>query len=376
MGQEILIKGSLARFASGKPALEDFKVGSPVEGAVMQLELQADFRIRYVAAQWLLAAQKLRLQNPSLGAGNPQALFERAWALGWGSYLNAMGTTERELSGAERATQYRGFDTQKGGNATNPEVRIMRQQRGSELLSIRDLDPEFIIKMRNLNLEIAMGMEDWNKATQALTAMEGDLGLPGVDLQAVFFASAHTGRISSMAKVAKGMSEASLKTFHTRSLANPNEVDYSVLIKLADQPLPTVGQIPSYLSFAVDNYRVRLINAEGTNAGRIEAAKNTLGSWQSRDASAFADHPFLRIGAVAHWLRPGQTNLPMTGVWGENSMVLMGYADLENGESRRETWALKASGTSGLWTGTLTQETISKSGEKLVLTLETELKLK
>lgn len=280
----------------------------------MQMEVKSDFRMRYVAAQWLLAAQTLRFQNPSLGAGNPRALFDRAWWLGWGAYQDAMSSAPRELSGAERATMTQGFDQTTG--ARRADTKLTRQEEALELLSIRDLDRDFIIKMRNLNLSIALGMEDWNKVAQALTVMEGDLNLPGVDLQAVFYAAAHTGHLPTFAKVAKGMPESAMKSFHTKALASPTEVDYSALLRLAEQPLPSVGQMPSFNSYAVQNYRIRLINAEGSNATRVDAAKRTLSEWQSRDASAFVDRPFQRIGALAHWLKPGQANLSLTGIWG------------------------------------------------------------
>ena len=317
--QEAVIKGSLGRYAKGQPNLEDFRAGGPIETSVMQMEVKSDFRMRYVAAQWLLAAQTLRFQNPSLGAGNPRALFDRAWWLGWGAYLDAMSSAPRELSGAERATMTQGFDQTTG--ARRADTKLTRQEGALELLSIRDLDRDFIIKMRNLNLSIALGMEDWNKVAQALTVMEGDLNLPGVDLQAVFYAAAHTGHLPTFAKVAKGMPESAMKSFHTKALASPTEVDYSALLRLAEQPLPSVGQMPSFNSYTVQNYRVRLINAEGSNATRVDAAKRTLSEWQSRDASAFVDRPFQRIGAVAHWLKPGQANLPLTGIWGRCQRV-------------------------------------------------------
>ncbi|MFM8429546.1 MAG: hypothetical protein ACKN95_00920, partial [Holophagaceae bacterium] len=103
------------------------------------------------------------------------------------------------------------------------DTKLTRQEESLELLSIRDLDRDFIIKMRNLNLSIALGMEDWNKATQALSVMEGDLNLPGVDLQAAFFAAAHTGRLQTLAKIAKILPQSAMKSFHTRALANPTE---------------------------------------------------------------------------------------------------------------------------------------------------------
>ena len=372
--QEAVIKGSLGRYAKGQPNLEDFRAGGPIETSVMQMEVKSDFRMRYVAAQWLLAAQTLRFQNPSLGAGNPRALFDRAWWLGWGAYLDAMSSAPRELSGAERATMTQGFDQTTG--ARRADTKLTRQEGALELLSIRDLDRDFIIKMRNLNLSIALGMEDWNKVAQALTVMEGDLNLPGVDLQAVFYAAAHTGHLPTFAKVAKGMPESAMKSFHTKALASPTEVDYSALLRLAEQPLPSVGQMPSFNSYTVQPYRVRLINAEGSNATRVDAAKRTLSEWQSRDASAFVDRPFQRIGAVAHWLKPGQANLPLTGIWGENALMMVGYSDQGDGETRTETWTLRPSPTQGLWSGTVIQETVSKSGERLVLKLEAEIGLK
>lgn len=372
--QEAVIKASLGRYAKGQPNLEDFRAGGPIETSVMQMEVKSDFRMRYVAAQWLLAAQTLRFQNPSLGAGNPRALFDRAWWLGWGAYQDAMSSAPRELSGAERATMTQGFDQTTG--ARRADTKLTRQEEALELLSIRDLDRDFIIKMRNLNLSIALGMEDWNKVAQALTVMEGDLNLPGVDLQAVFYAAAHTGHLPTFAKVAKGMPESAMKSFHTKALASPTEVDYSALLRLAEQPLPSVGQMPSFNSYAVQNYRIRLINAEGSNATRVDAAKRTLSEWQSRDASAFVDRPFQRIGALAHWLKPGQANLSLTGIWGENALMMVGYSDQGGGETRTETWTLRPSPTQGLWSGTIIQETMSKSGERLVLKLEAEIELK
>jgi len=372
--QEAVIKASLGRYAKGQPNLEDFRPGSSIETSVMQMEVKSDFRMRYVAAQWLLAAQTLRVQNPSLGTGNPKALFDRAWWLGWGAYLDAMSSAPRELSGAEKATMTQGFDQTTG--ARRADTKLTRQEQSLELLSIRDLDRDFIIKMRNLNLSIALGMEDWNKATQALSVMEGDLNLPGVDLQAAFFAAAHTGRLQTLAKIAKILPQSAMKSFHTRALANPTEVDYSALLLLAEQPMPSLDQLPSFNAYSVQNYRIRLLTAEGSNSTRVEAAKKMLSEWQSRDASAFSDRPFQRIGALAHWLKPGQTNLPLAGIWGESALMMVGYFDQTDGESRRETWSLKPSAGQGLWSGTIIQETLSKNGERLVLRFEAEIILK
>ena len=366
VAQDAVIKGSLGRYAKGQPNLEDFKVGGPIEISIMQMPLKSDFRIRYVAAQWLLAAQTLRLQNPSLGVSNPQVLFDRAWWLGWGAYLDATSASSRELTGAESATVYEGNFKEK---------RLMREQSPSELIGPRDLNQDFIIKMRNLNLSIALGMEDWNKATQALLVMENDLDLPGVDLQTVFFAAAHTGRLSTFVKVSQRLPETAIKKFHARALKNPAEVDYSALMQLAGYPLPSVDQLPSFGSFSVKNYRVRLINAEGTNVALVQEAKQLLSEWQSRDASAFVGRPFQRIGAVAHWLKPGQNDLPMTGIWGAGQIILTGYLNSSEGETRKETWILNPTGTQGLWSGSLTQETATKAGGRLLLTLETEVEL-
>lgn len=371
--QESLVKGSLGRYVKGQPNLEDFRAGGPIETYVMQMEVKSDFRMRYVAAQWLLAAQTLRIQNPSLGAGNPQALFNRAWWLGWGAYLDAMSSSSRELSGAEQATQYQGFDSSGNRKA---ETKLTRQEGAIELLSMRDLDRDFIIKMRNLNLSIALGMEDWNKAAQALGVMEGDLNLPGVDLQAAFFAAAHTGRLTTLAKIAQGLPEATMKNFHAKALASPMEIDYSALVKLANQTLPSLGQLPSFASYVFQSYRVRLISAEGSNAQRIESAKRSLSDWRSPDANLLKDKPFQRVGAVAYWLKPGQPNLPLAGVWGEDGLRMSGYSDLGGGDVQTEIWALKPTPSPGMWIGTITQETVSRSGDKLVLIFEAQIELK
>ncbi|MFM8429508.1 MAG: hypothetical protein ACKN95_00725, partial [Holophagaceae bacterium] len=74
--------------------------------------------------------------------------------------------------------------------------------------------------------------------------------------------------------------------------------------------------------------------------------------------------------------KPGQTNLPLAGIWGESALMMVGYLDQTDGESRRETWALKPSAGQGLWSGTIIQETLSKNGERLVLRFEAEIILK
>lgn len=56
--------------------------------------------------------------------------------------------------------------------------------------------------------------------------------------------------------------------------------------------------------------------------------------------------------------------------------MMVGYSDQGGGETRTETWTLRPSPTQGLWSGTVIQETMSKSGERLVLKLEAEIELK
>lgn len=370
MAQESAIKASLARYAKGQPNLSDFVAGGPIEVAVNKMELGTNFRMKYVAAQWLLAAQTLRFQNPSLGAGNPQAIFDRAWVLGWSAYLEATGVASRTLSGAE---QPRVAESRQGGSTT-----VTRTLENSEALSVIDLDKNFVISMRNLNLQIAVGMENWNRANEALMAMENELTLPGVDLQSAFIAAAHTGRAKTLVAVASTVPQAALESFHTRALGSPNDVDYAALVKMAQKDptnIVSVG-LPSYQSFPVVQYRVRLLEASGSNSERVAAAQKILSAWQTQGPDAFTTSPFQRIGAVAHWYKPGKINTPMTGFWNNNTIIMMGYVNNTDGSKKLEDWTITRSANPNIWTGKLRQETVSASGEKMVLTLETELELR
>ena len=348
-----LLRGSLGILRKGGVAtIREASPGSPVDQIAMGLPLtdeRTPWRARFIASEWLLLAHLERLKMaPIPEVTSTQRDLGQAWVLIQNAYEQSQGI----VVGTRRMNLYQGSDINLRAAAT----RITADQVGQELI------PEGLSKaMTSLALEISVRLMQPDPMAKAAAYVATRTDLSPRDTTYALMAAVHGGAWKNAIRWALELQGARIFTaLHQSALANPECFDYSVFAQSA-VPVEPPGTFPTPTSrYLVKDFRLRLRGSQGSSAGGAALTAAFAGTWQG---TGMLPNPLLRVGAAAHWQKPGATPVPLTGFASSSGISLCGYALLPSGGQRKESLSLAMDpDRPGTWTGRLVAEQPSAEG--------------
>lgn len=363
--EAMLLKSSLAKLQAKSPeAIADVEPGSPVERAAMKLTLagpDSNWRVSYLAAEWLLQAYLLRSRlEPVPAVTRERRDLEQAWKL----ITVASDQSRRTIVPGAGAGFYRGSDPR----ARSEAARSLSNQVGQERVPAA-----FAQSMDTLALEIAVRLEDANLMATALEPILQHPQLQPRDKTFALMAAAHSGHWEKARTWCQQLTGTPvLKALHERAQERPDGFDYSVMAfdDLGTAPRPTAPPLAAELQ--VKEFRIRLVEVQGETAAASRIREAYATNWHSGESAV----PILRRGALARWQAPGDHTPTLTGACDPGHMRLLGYQDLPEGGRRIDTLDLKPDGARpNTWIGTLQSDRPS-GAERIRLRFEAELDLR
>jgi len=346
-GDLTLLRSSLDQLRKNSPnAARDAQPGSPADKIVTTMSLTdaaTPWRARFMASEWLLLAH---LRREKLVPVPEVTLEHRDLALAWTLVQNAYEQSQGVLHETKGFEVFRGEDAQKRGASTTALSQRVGVEQVPEALqaavvslalevSVRLLDPEAMAKAAGY----AAKRSDLNTRDKAFALM----------------AAAHGSAWADAIRWAKELEGTKvMRAVHDAALADPGNFDYSVFAGLPVPGKAEAGPLAGSTEFEVQDFRLRLLSVQGPEAAS-KALKAAFGpDWQGTGPLPTR---LLRLGAAAHWQKPGKTSLPLTGFASTNRLELRGYLDLSTGGQRKETLSLSpAKGRPRIWTGRLLAE--------------------
>ncbi len=356
-----LLKASLSTLnRGGEAAKQEAKRQSPADALAMRLPVAGTpWGVKSLAAEWLLKAHLLRRkEDPS---ASPDGALEKAWELAWVARSEARNLQMTSPG----ANLYRGSDA---------KTRAAAAAAVNDSIKTQDLSTEVKAALDALPLEIAVRLEDPQKMALAAEAVSTRPSLPERDRAYAFLASAHAGRWADVLRWGTELEAGGklLASYHARALEQAEAVDYAALLAWvrATRPQPAADFPPSQV-FEVTKFRLKLREASGPGSEAIRQAYPE--GWQD---AAEPGSTLLRIGALAHWQRPAQRPMPLTGGAGRDRLDLYGFLDSPSGARRTERLEAKADATRpGWWTGRWSLEGKDAKGGVLKADFDLELQL-
>lgn len=342
-----LFAPSLARLRANDPkADEDVKPGSPVERTALSPDLEkAPWARKVQASEWLLRAyiHKQRSRTPVAGAAFACAsdpYLVRAWRLLQGAESQA----SRELVGSSTVV-----DRNPSRASGLPDQGRVNSNSG---LGVAQRET-YWMALEWIRLEVAWRLRDPAGMATALAPFRERKTLEAREALHAFMAAAHAGEWPLFLKLGEEL-EAAGQMERLRALAATDWTlaDYPGLLKQMRAQVPGPGGKEA-AELRVKSMGLRLKGFRTEDAALAEKLKSG-GGWSESGPVAV---PLLRVGAVAHWLKPGTVALPLVGTMDGQSLRLEGSADLPLASGtawRKETYALKpAADAPGRWIGTL-----------------------
>ena len=329
----------------GTEASREAQPGSPADRIVTTLRQTGDartpWRARFLAAEWLLLAHLERLRMvPVPAVAQEKQDLELAWTLVQNAYERSQGVV----------VDSKGLDTYRGENAT---LRMEATKTLSGRVGVEDVPEALRLAVVSLALEIAARRQDPVSMGKAATYASKLTNLSPRDKAFALMDATHGGAWAEAIRWARELDGSKVfRAFHQAALGDPEIFDYSVLLDLA---APKAG-LPSLAAplerREVKNLRLRLKSAQGPEPQTKALQAAFGGAWQSSGPLAT---PLLRLGAGAHWLKPGPRPIPLAGAATTEGYELRGYLDLPTGGQRTEALSLwQDPARPGTWTGRLT----------------------
>jgi hypothetical protein len=355
-----LVRGSLAKLAKGGPAaVKEAERNGPVDTLLMRMpSAGTPWRAKYLAAEWLLRAHLLRIQQDPANAG--REALEKGWELGWSARSESRDTVM-----APSGPLYRG---------DNAKARLASAEALSNSIQSQKQSTEQVAALDSVVLEIAMRTEDPARMALVAAALAPRKDLSGRDRILAFQAAAHAGRWVEVARWGQELEDGGkvLPAFHDAALTQPEAFDYAALlawVRLASPPVATA--LPPSQVFQVSHFRLRLREASGPGSEAVRKAYPE--GWQESPAIL---PPLMRLGAAAHWQRPAARPMPLSGGADATHLDLHGFLDNPSGTRRTERLQASADpARPGWWTGRWSIETRAPDGTILKADFEAELEL-
>lgn len=355
-----LVRGSLAKLAKGGPAaLKEAERNGPVDTLLMRMPAAGTpWRAKYLAAEWLLRAHLLRLQQDPALPG--REALEKAWELGWSAR-----TESRDTVLASTGPLYRGGDA---------KARMASAEALSNSIQSQKQSTEQVAALDSVVLEIAMRTEDPARMALVATALAPRKDLSDRDRVLAFQAAAHAGLWTEVARWGKELEDGGkvLPAFHSAALAQPEAFDYAALLAWVRLAGPkAAAELPPSQAFQVRHFRLRLREASGPGSEAVRKAYPE--GWQDSPA---IEQPLMRLGATAHWLRPATRPMPLCGGADATRLDLHGFQDNPSGTRRTERLQASADpARPGWWTGRWSIENRAPDGTVLKADFDAELEL-
>ena len=364
-GELTMLRSSLDQLRKGTPAAaKEARPDSPMDKFAMTLPLtgqQVPWRAQFMAAEWLLLAHLERHRmTPVPEVTLAERDLGRAWILVQNAWERSTGVVGEEAT----ADVYRGEFAPR---------RVTSAAALNDRVGVEEVPEALRNAVASLALEISVRLmrpEAMAKAAQYAHRLKNPSQR---DKTFAMMAAAHGNAWPLALRWAQELAGTKvLGSFHQSAIANPESFDYSVLPDLA---APSGSEGPGLEGsgrWEVKDLRLRLRQVQGPEAS-TKALREALGDgWRSFGPQPT---PFLRIGSAAHWQKPGQTPVPLTGMATPQGYVLRGYVDLPSGTVRKETLSLTLDpARPGTWGGQLVAEQPTAAGSVL-MTFDAELDL-